>query len=433
MFDWLFKKKKVEDSTTNKTNFNKEKIETQYNISDEVIFILEKWNGINQTNLSISDLFSLLKLDGPDYIDIKYVDYPIYDDVWKIPGYIGSFRFEICINKDTSFHEYSKRFLDEIGDDNTVRYIVHLCKDGLVLDMDYKEKTRDFRKFSLTYKIDKENLDYKFKQVNEYSLVILEPDSVYSFVTDIIVCERFRDKDGYYNIKINERVFGEIFAKIIRFKLKNDIQFNFPKEKELMNKIGNKSVAFPENIMANLINYFKKYNIEIENIKVEGINNEEKVSRKVSYQVDGDKTDVVLNKKDETDTIETQKTINVFTEYENGYYVRVFKIKTISSKDMTLKIYYNNSLSINDRDFKVIDYFMGYFPVGLIDKSAEWYSFDIYFMLLCDFCFNDNMECIDMISLENYEYGKLVANKEWKKYNLDQTDSINDGPVLKRK
>lgn len=185
--------------------------------------------------------------------------------------------------------------------------------------------------------------------------------------------------------------------------------------------------------MANLINYFKKYNIEIDNIKVEGINNEEKVSRKVSYQVDGDKTDVVLNKKDEADTIETQKTINVFTEYENDHYVRVFKIKTISSKDMTLKIYYNNSLSINDRDFKVIDYFMGYFPVGLIDKSAEWYSFDIYFMLLCDICFNDNMECIDMISLENYEYGKLVANKEWKKYNLDQTDSINDGPILKRR
>ena len=168
MFDWLFKKSKVEDSTTNKTNFNKEKIETQYNISDEVISILEKWNKINQTNLSIPDLFSLLKLDGPDYIDIKYVDYPIYNDVWKIPGYIGSFRFDICINKDNSFHEYSKRFLDEIGDDNTVRYIVHLCKDGLVLDMDYKEKTRDFRKFSLTYKIDKENLDYKFKQVNEY-------------------------------------------------------------------------------------------------------------------------------------------------------------------------------------------------------------------------------------------------------------------------
>lgn len=427
MFDWLFRKKNIEE-----TAISEVKMGTQYNVSDEVISILEKWNKINQTSFSISDLFSLLKLDGPDFVDVKFVDYPIYDDVWKIPGYVGSFRFDICINNDNSFHEYSKRFLDEIGENNNVRYIVHLCKDGLVLDMDYKQKTRDFRKFSITYKLDKNETNFKFNQVDEYSLVILEPNSVYSSVTDIVVCKRFKDKDGYHNIEINERVYGDIYTKIIKFKLKNDIEFNFPKEKELMNKIGNKSVSFPENIMAILINYLKKYNIEVDDIKIDGINDENKVVRCVSYQKSNDRIHVNLNMK-KNDIENSLKTVDVSMIRENDYYVRVFTIKTAAGRDMQLKVYYNDLYSITDRDFEIIDYFMGYFPVGLIDDGAEWYSFDIYYRLLCEFCFSNNMDCIDKITLEYYEINTLVDSREWKKYNLEQADTLEDNPVLKRK
>lgn len=64
MFEWLFKKKNTEvlaDDKSKNPSFKKSDI----NISDEVVSILEKWNNLNQTNLSIPDLFSLLKLDGP--------------------------------------------------------------------------------------------------------------------------------------------------------------------------------------------------------------------------------------------------------------------------------------------------------------------------------------------------------------------------------
>lgn len=434
MFEWLFRKNKVVQTTQEKkidlSNFTKEKC--KFNISNEVLSILEKWNKINQTNFSISDLFSMLQLDGHDFVDVKFAEYPIYDDVWKIPGYISSFRFDICLNSNNALNEYSKKYLDEMGENNNVRHFVHLCKDGLVLSMDYKLKTKDFRKSDITYNIVKKESDYELNKTNEYSLIILEPNSVYASIFDTIVCERFKDKDGYYVININERYSDDIYTKNIKFKLKSDVEFDFPKEKELMKKLGNKSVSFPDAIMAIIVNYLKKYNLEADDIKIDGINDENKVVRSVSYKKINDNIHVNLNmKKDDID--HSLKTVDVSLVSENDYYVRVFTIKTAAGRDMRLKVYYNNLNSVADRDFNVIDYFMGYFPVGLIDNGAEWYPFDIHFRLLCQSCFSNNMNCIDKITLEYFEINRLVDSREWKRYNLEQDQSCEDNPVLKRK
>lgn len=433
MFEWLFRKKKIEETVlNNKINLNNVKKETQYNVSEEVVSILEKWNKINQTNFSITDLFSLLKMNGDDFIDVKSVNFPIYEDVWKIPGYVGSFRFDLNVTRENALNECSKRFLDEIGKNNQIRHFIHLCKDGLVLSMDYKLKTKDFRKIDITYAFDKSNSDYKFNKTNEYSLIILEPSSIYASIFDTIVCERFKDKDGYYVININERYSDDIYTKNIKFKLKDDIEFDFPNEKELMEKLSSKSVSFPDNIMAIIINYLKKYNLDVDDIKIDGINDENKVVRSVYYQKSNDRIHVNLNMK-KNDIENSLKTVDVSMIRENDYYVRVFTIKTAAGRDMQLKVYYNDLYSITDRDFEIIDYFMGYFPVGLIDDGAEWYPFDIHFRLLCQSCFSNNMNCIDKITLEYYEINTLVDSREWERYNFDQVQSNEDNPVLKRK
>lgn len=434
MFEWLFKKNKVErtaqEKKTDLSNFNKKKC--RYNISDEVLSILETWNKINQTNLSVEDLLSMLQLDSTDFIDVKFTEYPIYDDVWKIPGYIGSFKFDICLNRENALNEYSKKYLEETGENNNVRHFIHLCKDGIVLSMDYKLKTKDFRKFEITYNIAKNESDYVLNKTNEYSLIILEPKSEYANMFDTIVCERYKDENGYYAINISERYFGDIYTKNIKFKLKNNLEFDFPKEKELMDKLANKSVSFPDNIMAIIVNYLKKYNIEAEDIKVEGINDEKKLLRSVSYRNSNNNIHVIL-KMNMHDIENTLKTVDVSMVYENGYYVRVFTIKTTAGRDMQLKVYYNNLNSITDRDFKIIDYFMGYFPVGLIDENPEWYPFDIQFRLLCQSCFTNNMNCIDKITLEYYEINRLVDSRKWERYNLEEDFQKEDNPVLKRK
>ena len=418
IFNWLFKTKNNIEKETVEIVVPKEE---KYKIPDEVIDTLNNWNKINNNSFTIDDILAGLDLNGASFIDIKSMNYPIYEDVWKIPGYVGSFSFYSSINKDNALNEYSKRFLDEIGENNNIRYIIHLCKDGIVFEMDYKLKVKDFRKFKITYKLENLNSEYKLLQNDEYSLVILEPNSIYSNVYDCVVCERFKDENGCHIIKINERLFDDIYTKIIKFKLKNDVEFNFPKETELLKKIGTESVSFPENIMAILINYLKKYNIDMDELKIEGINVQNKISRDISYVQNEDKIQVVLGKKDDNDIKQVLKTIDVFLEYENEHYVRTFVIKTSNSKDMKLKIYYNSS-SFNDRDFNVIDYFMSYYPVGLIDGLHEWYSFDIHFRLLCEFCFNDNINCIDRINLEEYENGQLVDSNKWERYNQVQID-----------
>lgn len=404
----------------------------EYNISDHGIDVLEKWNKINNVNFNIDSLLSLLQLNRFNFIDINCIDYPMCDDIRKNPDYVGSLTFYSLINKKNVLNKYSKLFLTEIGGNSNIRHNIHFYKDGVILEMDYMFKNKDFRKFRITYKLENIDSKYIFNNVDEYSLIILEPTSIYASITDSIVCRRFKDNDGYFIIDIKERMCDESYTKKIKFKIVNDTEFNFPNEVELMRKIGYKSVSFPENIMAILIDYLKKYNVEVADINIEETDENTKISRNLFYEQNNDKKKVVLGINVRDEFKQVLKTVDVFLEYVNDSYVRVFEIKTADSKDMKLKIRYTNS-SYDNKDFEVIDYFMRYFPFGLIDESHEFYSFDVYFELLCEFCFSDNMKCIDMISLESYEYGKLIENKEWKKYNLDQTDSINEGPVLKRK
>lgn len=409
--------------------------------TDDVYKILHLFANVNGIEIyEIDDILRKLGLTYPNPSFFEKKPIGIADDIWKEDGYIGSIQFDKEIFEDyNSSNRYAKNVYDETGKHVVLNHIIHLCRDGIILELDYKY-TNSIVDGSVTTKrvqyftLEKKENDYDFisgkeyvKMTGSYGSLMIRNDMGYTReqLNDNVIRLSVKKKDGRNNEKLDIEIQKD----------KNQV-IQFPNEKKLASDITLSDFSLPSVALKYILDYFEKLNINVPSIRVTHKVNGWKIAKDLSYENhlnDRSKKVSLFEKKVSCGDIDeskkpTLKTLNIFNTIENGKSVRIIEVDSKNTAKMILKVTTSNNEAYIPNENHLISYLLKEFPHLSLTGNPNFSKIDSLFHNISAISFSNISDDLCGVELSYYKGEYLMGTKEWKRHTFEE-----EGPVLKRK
>lgn len=413
----------------------------RHSATDDVYKILCLFAKVNNITIyEIDDILKKLELNYPYASILDKKSIAIADDIWKEDGYIGSIQFDKEIFDDyNSSNKYAKSIYNEAQRHVVLNHVIHLCKDGIILEFNYKyfgfvmgDETKTCRR--IYFKLNKKDNDYQFTKTKEhvsiggsYGSCVIKNNKGYTReqLSDNIIRLSFINNDG----RNQEKLVIEIYKD-------KDQMIDFVNEKILVSDIWYSNFNLPSVALKYMIDYFEKNNIDISFIKVMKIVNGWKVAKDLVYEnyseVNSKKVSL-LEKKVSSGDIDvkckpTLKTINIYNTVEGDKNVRVLEVDSKNAAKMILKVYMNNTDAFIPNETKLINYLLKEFPELSLTGNPNFGKLDVLFHNISTISFSNIDDNLSKVELFLYKGDYLMGTKEWKKHIFEESC-----PVLRKK
>lgn len=428
MFEWLKK-----GSKANKV--------LHHTATDDVYKILHLFAEVNSITIyEIDDILKKLGLTYPNPSFFEKRPVAIADDMWSEEGYIGSIQFDKEVFEDyNSSNRYAKHVYDESDKHVVLNHVIHLCKDGIILELNYKY-TNSVSDGSVTtkrmeyFKLNKKDNDYEFVKDKEYvemsgsygSLMIRNDKGyVRKQLSDNIIRLSIQKKDGRSTEKIDIDIHKD-----------KDQVLEFPDEKKLASDLTVSNFSLPSVALKYILDYFDKLGVNIPFVKVMHKVNGWKIAKDLTYEnYSNDKSKKVslYEKKLSCGDIDeskkpTLKTIEVYNTCEDGKSVRIVEVDAKNTAKMILKVHMNSEDVYIPNENQLINYLLKEFPHLSLTGNVNFSKIDVLFHNISAISFSNIDDNLCKVELSYYKGDYLMGTKEWKRHIFDE-----EGPVLKRK
>ena len=428
MFEWLKKG-------------NKSQKVLHHTATDDVYKIIHLFSNVNGIVVyEIDDIFKKLGLNYPNPSFLEKKPISISDSVWEEDGYIGSVQFDKEIFEDYNCsNTFAKNVYDEAGRHVVLKHIIHFCKDGIILELDYKYTSSIVdgsatSKRMIYFKLNKKENDYDFIKGKEY----VEMSGSYgSLIT--------RNDKGYVRKQLSDNIIklsiqkndGRNAEKLdIEIHKDKDQIIEFPNEKNLASDLTTSNFSLPSVALKYILDYFEKLGVNVPVIKVMHKVNGWKIARDLTYEnyTNGDSKKVSLFEKKVScgDIDESKKpslkTLNIYNTVEDGKSVRIVEVDSKNTAKMVLKVTMNNNQAYISNENQLINYLMKEFPHLSLTGNPNFGKIDSLFHNISAISFSNISDDLCGVELSYYKGEYLMGTKEWKRHTFEE-----EGPVLKRK
>lgn len=428
MFEWLRKN-------------NKSDKVLHHTATDDVYKIIHLFAEVNGITIyEIDDILKKLGLTYPNPSFLEKKAIAIADDMWKEEGYIGSIQFDKEVFEDyNSSNIYSKNAYDEAKKHFVLNHVIHFCKDGIILELNYKHSNY-FSDETITtkrmeyFKLNKQGNDFIFQKTKDrvemsgaLGSFMCKNEKAYTReqLSDNIIRITLLKNDGRYRDKL-----------VIEIHKDKEQLIDFVNEKKLASDLWTSNFSLPSVALKYMLDYFDENMINIPYIKVMRFVGGWKLAKDLLYE-NYDESNIkkasLYEKKVSCGDIDesgkpTLKTINIYNSYEEDKSVRIVEVDAKNTAKMVLKVYMNNEEAYIPNENQLINYLLKEFPHLNLTGNVNFSKTDALFHNISAISFSNIDDNLSKVELSYYKGECLMGTKEWKRHTFEE-----DGPVLKRK